>query len=344
MPLPQLDLDTDGRPAHRARRIRSEITNVGLSRVAVQLPQGVEPVDDIMVRAGRGVLERKMFTKVYGLRDIPTLAEGEQMEDLLVAAGREALAGGTADLVLYGHTMLMGETDLCGEFPDRLRARLGLTDSRFYGLSHINCASVLRCVELARSYLARPGAGPDERVLVLGGDQGSVADDARVIAGTTVSGDCAAAVLVHAPAAAARPRYRYLAGAGGRDVRFHRSIRMTAEENALFAKVCSMQVVDTLHRALDKVGLTVESLDWVLPHLNNKMFWRTFSSDAGVPRDRICMDLIPERGHSFGADALMAMEHADRMGRLHAGDLCALIAIGQGAYFQAMIIEVLEDQ
>jgi 3-oxoacyl-[acyl-carrier-protein] synthase-3 len=311
-----------------------------MSRVAVRLPSWVEPVDDIMVRAGRPVTERKMFTKVYGLRDIPSLAPGELYEDILVEAGRAALAGGTADLVLYGHTMLMAETDLCAEFPDRLRARLGLSGSRFYGLSHINCASVLRCVEYARRYLARPGASPEERVLVLGGDQGSVGDDARVIAGTTVSGDCAAGVIVHNGQSA---RYRYLGGAGGRDARFHRNIRMTSEENALFAKVCSAQVVETVERAAASAGMTLDQLDWVLPHLNNKMFWRTFSIQSGIARDRICLDLMPETGHSFGADALMAMEHADRVGRLRPGDRCALIAIGQGAYFQAMIIEVLPD-
>jgi 3-oxoacyl-[acyl-carrier-protein] synthase-3 len=314
--------------------------SVGLSRVAVRLPSWVEPVDDIMVRAGRPVTERKMFTKVYGLRDIPSLAPGELYEDVLVEAGRAALAGGTADLVLYGHTMLMAETDLCAEFPDRLRARLGLSDSRFYGLSHINCASVLRCVEYARLFLARPGASGDERVLVLGGDQGSVGDDARVIAGTTVSGDCAAGVIVHSGQTA---RYRYLGGAGGRDARFHRNIRMTKEENALFAQVCSAQVVETVERAAASAGMTLDQLDWVLPHLNNKMFWRTFSIQSGIPRDKICLDLMPETGHSFGADALMAMEHADRFGRLQPGDRCALIAIGQGAYFQAMIIEVLAD-
>ncbi|MFC0429828.1 3-oxoacyl-[acyl-carrier-protein] synthase III C-terminal domain-containing protein [Kutzneria buriramensis] len=317
------------------------MTAVGLSKVAVSLPSWMEPVEDIMVRANRPATERKMFTKVYGLRDIPSLAPGELYEDVLVSAGSKALDGGTASLVLYGHTMLMAETNLCAEFPDRLRARLGLGDSRFYGLSHINCASVLRCVEYARRYLGRPGASDDERVLVLGGDQGSVGDDARVIAGTTVSGDCAAGVMVQRLTASSR--YRYLGGAGGRDARFHRNIRMTAEENALFAKVCSAQVVETLERAAASAGLRLDELDWVLPHLNNKMFWRTFSSQAGIPRERICLDLMPETGHSFGADALMAMEHADRVGRLQPGDRCALVAIGQGAYFQAMIIEVQED-
>lgn len=316
---------------------------VSLSRVAVRRPSWTEPVDDIMVRAERPMTERKMFTKVYGLRDIPSLASDELMEDVIVDAGKAALAGGKANLVLYGHTLLMVETDLCGGTADRLRARLGLTGCRFYGLSHVNCVSVLRCVEYARRYLGRPGVDPEERVLVLGGDQGSVGDDARVIAGTTVSSDCAAGLIVHRGDSTAPVRYRYLAGAGARDERFYRNIRMTQEEHALFARVCSELVVETVAKAADRAGMTLHDLDWLLPHLNNKMFWRTFSIQSGFPKEKICLDLLPETAHSFGVDALMALDHADREGRLRPGDRCALVAIGQGAYFQAMIVEVVED-
>ncbi len=97
-------------------------------------------------------------------------------------------------------------------------------------------------------------------------------------------------------------------------------------------------------RAARAAGLGTESLDWVMPHLSNRMFWRTFSAQSGIPWDRICLDLMPEQGHNFGGDALMALGHEDRAGRLRPGDRCALVAIGQGAYFQSMIVEVEGDQ
>lgn len=319
------------------------LPNVGLSPVAVRLPRGTEPVAEILTRSGCDAVQRKVFAKIYGLRDSPTLAEGERMEDLLVAAGQAVLDGGTTKLVLYGHTLTLAELDLCGEFPDRLRARLGLGGSRFFGLSYVNCASVLRAVELARRYLGRPGADPAERVLVLGGDQGSVSDDARYLRGTTVSGDAAAAVLVYGSAATAGARYRYLGGATCRDVRFHRSTRMSDEEFALYGQVCAEQAVDAVRLAARSAGLELDQIDWLLPHLSNRMFWRTFSAQSGIPRDRICLDLIPERGHNFGTDSLQALEHADTEGRLRPGDRCAMIAIGQGAYFQSMIVEVVGE-
>jgi 3-oxoacyl-[acyl-carrier-protein] synthase-3 len=203
---------------------------------------------------------------------------------------------------------------------------------------------VLRSVELARRYLYRPGADPAGRVLVLGGDQGSANSDLdRYITGTTVTGDCAVAFTVQRAEGRHRHRYRYLAGASSRDTRFFQTSGMSPENAGLFQKVCSEQAAETLDRAARAAGLSMDRLDWVMLHFSNLMFTRAFSSHSGIPRDRICMDLLPERGHNFGADALIALEHADRSGRLRPGDRCALVAIGLGAYFQAIIAEVVDE-
>ena len=318
-------------------------TGIGLSRVAVRLPDRVELVDDILERTGSGPRERRVFAMLHGLRESPTLAEGELLEDLLVEAGLAVLDDRPVQLVLYGHTLLPAELELSGAFRDRLRDRLGLPGSDFYGVSHINCASVLRSVELARRFLSRPGAGPEERVLVLGGDHGSIHDTSRVIPGLTVAGDCVIAVLVQGPGVE-RPRYRYLGGATVRDTRFFRNLRMSPEQSKAFAEVARKHTVASVRDAAGTAGLGgLERVDWVMPHLANRTLWRGFSTESGFAWDRICLDLLPQRGHNFGTDALMALEHADRTGRVGPGDRCALVSVGQGAYFQSVIVEVLED-
>ncbi|SFC88503.1 3-oxoacyl-[acyl-carrier-protein] synthase III C-terminal domain-containing protein [Streptomyces aidingensis] len=314
-------------------------TGVGLERVAVRLPGRVEKVADIMRRTGHDPAESRLFKTLFGLRHSPSLAPGEQWEDLLTAAGREALGGGHASLVLYGHTLLTQEFALRGGFADRMRARLGLPGSRFFGLSHINCVSVLRGVELARRYLRRPGVSPDDRVLILGGDHASVHDASRVMPGMAVGGDGVIAVAVRPHG---RARYRYLGGAASRDARFHRK-DLSADRAVLFSQICREQAVDTALRAVRDAGLTPADIDWVMPHLSNRMFWSTFGRLTGIPRDRICTDLIPERGHNFGGDALMALEHAESTGRLRPGHRCVLLSLALGAYFQAVIVEVEED-
>jgi len=322
--------------------VRTPRPTIGLSRVAACLP-GLEPVEDILVRAGRPPMERKLFAKVHGLRTSPTLAPGEHTEDLLVSAGRAALGGDTADLVLYGHTVQTQELALRGGFPGRLRDRLGLPEAGCYGISHVNCTSVLRGIDLATRYLRRKSGTPADRVLVLGGDHGSAHDLTRVTPGMTVGGDAVAAVVVGVDTPSRPVRYRLLGAASGRETRFHRNQRMSPEDASDYTAVCATAVVDTCHRAAASAGLGVQSLDWVLPHLSNRMFWGRFAKLAGIDRERILVDLIPEIGHNFGVDALLALDHADRAGRLRPGDRCALISLGQGAYFQVLIIEVAED-
>jgi 3-oxoacyl-[acyl-carrier-protein] synthase-3 len=298
----------------------------------------------VVARAGYDEREARKF-RALGLRSVLTLASGERTEDLLLDAGHAALDGQPAALVLYGHTLLTRRIDLFdAAFRESLRDRLALPDAAVYGLSHVNCVAVLRSVEFARRFLARRGASADDRVLVLGGEQGSVFERARVYPGRSVSGDAVAAVVVRHPDAAERSRYRYLGGADSRDTRFHRNLRMTPEEFATNTEAIRTHTLEVVQRAADAAGVGLDGIDWLMPGLGNRMVWTTFAGQSGFPVERICLDLLAERAHNFGADSLMGLEHAERAGRLRPGDRCALVATARGAYFQAVIVEVLDDE
>lgn len=316
---------------------------VGISHVSVRLPRGSERVDRILERAGSSLLERRMFAKFHGLRDSPTLAPDESMEELLVGAGHDALGGRGADVILYGHTQSVQDFACGPGFAQRLRDGLGLPDAGFYGVSQINCVSVLRALEMARRYHSRPAARPGERVLVLGGDHGSVADAARIVPRVTVAGDAAVAVVVHSSDGMDIPRYRHLSGGALRDGRFHRSLRMTTKELTLFSQSCVGHLATALRKAADGAGIGFPDIDWIMPDLSSALFWRNFCRETGVQQERICLDLLPERGHNNGVDALSALQHADMTGRLRPGDRVALVALGPGAYFQVVIVEVTPE-
>lgn len=244
--------------------------------------------------------------------------------------------------MLYGHSQVVQEFATRPGFGRRLCAALGVPEAEFYGVSHINCVSVLRAVEMARRYHDRPGAGPADRVLVLGGDHGSFAGSARIVSGVTVAGDAAAAVVVHSDRGPALPRYRYLSSAAHRDHRFHRSLRMTREELARYPQACLEHTAAALREAADRTGLAITDLDWIMPDLSSALFWRNFCRETGVERDRVCLDLQPAQGHNNAVDALSALQYADLTGRLRNGDRCALVALGHGAYFQVIIVEVMD--
>ncbi|MFG2263223.1 3-oxoacyl-[acyl-carrier-protein] synthase III C-terminal domain-containing protein [Streptomyces sp. NPDC048720] len=316
---------------------------ITLSRVAARVPDQRDSVDEILARYDRPRAERRLFTRIFGLRTSPSLAEGESLLESLLDAGREALAGRRADLVLYGHTLLVQPFGHHDEFVSLVRDRLARPATPVYGISRINCASVLRAADLADRFLRRPGAGADDTVLVLGGDQGSMGDMSRIIPGFVVCGDAAAAFVMGREGGRHRGRYRYLGGAAVRDARFHRNLRMSTEESREFGTACVEGMARVIDEALRRAGLGRDDVDWIMPHMSNAFVWRAVSGALGIPMDRVHLDLLPEQGHTFGVDALMALDHADRTGRLAPGTRCVLAAQGMGAYFQAAVVEVTEE-
>lgn len=322
---------------------------ITMSRIATRLPSGRDSVEEILARYGRPASERRLFSRVYGLRTSPSLSGGEHMLDLLLGAGCQALGGRKASLVLYGHTLLVQPFGHRDEFVDRVRRQLALPDVPVYGVSRVNCASVLRSAALARRFLERQGAAPDDAVLVLGGDQGSMNAMSRLIPGFVVCGDAAAAFLVcrqepgRPQDTASQGRYRYLGEAMIRDSRFHRNLRMDADEARAFSAACVRNMAQVVDEALAGSGLGRSDADWIMPHMSNAFLWREVSHRLGISMDRIYLDLLPQQGHTFGVDALMALDHADRVGRLRPGQRCVLTSLGQGAYFQAAVVEVMEE-
>jgi 3-oxoacyl-[acyl-carrier-protein] synthase III len=313
---------------------------IALSRMVIGMPSRREPVADILARNDHSVAQRRLFDQVYELRQSPTLGEGERMTDLLVRIGKQALAGRCAALVLYGHTAQIQPFAYDNGFAGRMRDGLGLAGVPFFGVSHVACTSVLRSVELAGLFLAEDDRR-DECVLVLGGDQGSASDRIRIVPGTTVGGDAAVALRIER--AEHGGRYRVRSTATRRDTRFRRGPRMSAAELRLFGAVCADQLIETVDRALECVGLCRADVDWVMPHLSNAMFWKTVSARSGIAIEKFRTELLPSLGHNFGADALMALDHADRTGHLEPGHRCVLISLGQGAYYQVVVIEVTEE-
>jgi 3-oxoacyl-[acyl-carrier-protein] synthase-3 len=122
------------------------------------------------------------------LKVSPSLDTGDNLENLLVAVGTQALREEPVGLILYGHTLLAPRFGSDPGFADRVRAGLGLSGVPFFGISQVAGTSVLRALDYARRYLDRQadyGLTGYDAVLVLGGDQGSTIDPARVAPGMT---------------------------------------------------------------------------------------------------------------------------------------------------------------
>jgi 3-oxoacyl-[acyl-carrier-protein] synthase-3 len=276
-----------------------------------------------------------------------TVDTGDNLENLLVAVGARALRDEPVGLVLYGHALPTPRFGAEPGLADRVRAGLGLGGVPFFGISQVAGTSVLRALDYARRYLDRTAAydvPAYDGVLVLGGDQGNTIDSSRHAPGTTSLADTAVAFLVRPDHDGESGRYRYLGGATRRDPRFHRGQRLCQSQLRLFDRVCAEQAADVASIALARAGLVGTDVDWVMPQASAAMSWRAFARRLGVSPDRVRLDLIPAGGHTFGVDALVALANAEREGQLQPGDRCLLVAIGDGAYFQAAVVEVTADR
>ncbi len=312
---------------------------VAMSPISARVPGELDSVTDLLARHQRSPMEQRLFTRVFKLEKSPRLSPGERMLDLILDAGREALAGRQADMVFYGHTLLVQPFGHRDEFVPEVRRRLGLPGVPVYGISHIACTSVLRAADLAYRFLTRPNATDDDAVLVLGGDQGSMASTLRIMPGFAVCGDAAAAFVMRR----GEGRYRYLGSAATRDTRFHRNSRMTEQEAKLFGATSSANVAAVVDAALARTGLERSDVDWIMPHMANPMMWRRVSRDLCIPMEKIYLEQLSDQGHVFGVDGLLALAHADRAGRVAPGARCVLVALAQGAFFHATVVEVMAD-
>lgn len=313
--------------------------DLGLSRIAVTVPDKRDLVSGILARAGFDSFTQRLFTGMYKLRESPSWDEGDTLDGLLVDVGRRVLGHKAVDLVLYGHTLSMQEAALRPDFVRNVRDGLGLAPSiPFYGISGVGCASLLRSLDVAAQYLR--GSSSHGDVLVLGADMGSAIEAGRIVPQMTIMGDSAVAVILSRE----NYRYRYLSSAVRKDLRFHKGVRMTTEQSREFARQCVTLIIGALEAATERAGLTLRDVDWVMPHLANAMMWSSFSRASGIPHQRIVLDLLSSDGHTYGTDALKSLKAADDTGRLQEGDRCALVSIGQGFYIQATIVEMVGDR
>jgi 3-oxoacyl-[acyl-carrier-protein] synthase-3 len=312
--------------------------DIGLSEIAVMVPDSRDQVAGILARSGADAFTQRLFTGMYKLSESPSWDEEDTLDGLLIDVGRRVPGHKAVNLVLYGHTLSMQEAALRPDFVRGVRAGLGLAPSvPFYGISGVGCASLLRSLEVGSQYLRAASEHGD--VLVLGADMGSAIEAGRIVPQMTVMGDSAVALTLSRE----NYRYRYLGSAVRKDLRFHKGVRMTMEESREFARQCVDLVVGAMEAAMTKAGLTLQDVDWVMPHLANAMLWSSFARRSGIPHQRIVLDLISSDGHTYGTDALKSLRSADDSGRLKAGDRCALVSIGQGFYIHVAVVEVVGE-
>jgi len=97
------------------------------------------------------------------------------------------------------------------------------------------------------------------------------------------------------------------------------------------------KLAETAHTALDKVGLTADDVDWVVPHQANIRIIKSTARKLGVGMDRVIVT-VQDHGNTSAASIPLAISVGVQNGRIKKGDLLVTEAIGGGLAWGAVVI------
>ncbi|MBC7093192.1 ketoacyl-ACP synthase III [Candidatus Bipolaricaulota bacterium] len=111
-------------------------------------------------------------------------------------------------------------------------------------------------------------------------------------------------------------------------------LRMEGE--GLFRPAVTMMARAT-REALARAGLTLQDIDWVIPHQANLRIVDALAKRLGLPPERVVVN-IDHVANTSTASIPIALDELARTGRVEPGQVVALTAFGAGACYGTVIL------
>lgn len=163
-----------------------------------------------------------------------------------------------------------------------------------------------------------------------------------------VFGDAAAAVVLGAGA----PGEGLLASYCRNDGALRGSVRLAhagltrrpeivrfGASNDQIAGEASDAMCDAIAEALRRAELTIDDIDWVLPHQPNGVMLDLVVERLGVPRERL-VPIVSEVGSVGAASVPVSLDRLLRSGRVRPGQRILFAAVGAGIGYGALVYQV----
>jgi 3-oxoacyl-[acyl-carrier-protein] synthase-3 len=93
----------------------------------------------------------------------------------------------------------------------------------------------------------------------------------------------------------------------------------------------------TAHTAMDKVGVSADEVDWVVPHQANLRIINSTAKKMGVPMERVVVT-VQDHGNTSAASIPLALSVGKENGQIKQGDLLVTEAIGGGLAWGAVVL------
>lgn len=285
-----------------------------------------------------------------GIRSRHIAAAGETTATLATEAARKAIAAAGIDAGEIGLIVLATAT------PDQtfpasatlVQAALGIDDCIAFDVAAV-CSGFLYALTVADSMIR---AGAAQKALVIGSETFSRILDWEDRTTCVLFGDGAGAVVLGAEEAQGSSEDRgILASRLHADGRHNQllfvdggpsttgtvgKLRMRGQEVFRHA-VTNLAAV--MREVLDEAELAVDQIDWVVPHQANARILDATARKLGLARERVIVT-VDQHANTSAASVPLALDVAVRDGRIKAGDLVVLEAMGGGFTWGACVLRV----
>jgi len=282
-----------------------------------------------------------------GIEQRHIAAEGQTTSDLATRAAQAALAdaGMLADDI---DAIILATSTADLTFPSAatmVQAALGMTRGFAFDVQAV-CAGFVFALANANALIL---SGQANRVLVIGAETFSKLMDwtdrgtcvlfgdgagALILEGTTGKGDTTDRGILATDLHSDGRQRHILYVDGGVSTGTTGKLRMEGKE--VFRHAVE-KLAETAHAALDKVGLTGEDVDWIVPHQANIRIIEGTAKRMQVPMERVVVT-VQDHGNTSAASIPLALSVGKARGQIKTGDLVVTEAIGGGLAWGSVVL------
>jgi len=307
-----------------------------LASVAMAVPDRVVP--NATVAEGAGVTERWIVHRT-GVHERRHVSEGERLQDLATAAGRQALdeAGVDAEDVDLVLVATLAADELTPNCAPLVAHDLGASRAGAMDVSAA-CTGFLSALTLAT---AQVEGGRADKVLVIGADVLSRFVDRKDRGTAAIFADGAGAALV-APSETGNGRIGDIVlhcdGAGAPAIRAghdDQTIRMQGHDTF---KAAVLRMSEATREATQRAGLDLDDIGLFVYHQANARILAAVGERLGLDSERV-INSIERYGNTSAATLPIALVDARERGMLEPGMNVLLAAFGAGFTWGAGVIE-----
>jgi len=283
-----------------------------------------------------------------GIRQRYIAAEGETTASLATEAARQACADAGIDPKSIELIVLATATP-DNTFPataTKVQQALGCNGGIAFDVAAV-CSGFLYAMATADSLLR---TGMAKRALVIGAETFSRILDWEDRTTCVLFGDGAGAIVLEAAEAAdeasgviatrlhadgAQHDLLYVDG-GPSTTQTVGHLRMKGREVFRHAVV---NLAEVLGEVLEESGVSIDDIDWVVPHQANKRILDATAKKLGIPAERVVVT-VDQHANTSAASVPLAFDVARKDGRIKPGDLVMFEAMGGGFTWGASLVRM----